>query len=289
MKFKSRGLISLEIDGEIYDYKLYQSLESLSRTRSQRKSAKELNISHTVFNRRLLKAEDKLGVKITQKVGNGTVLTADGLGLLEEFRKYLIQIEKTPSINIAGGHISTGLLESIPSPFNTNIYSSSDEDAFELAKRGVVDILTLDDPLIAYERDINFMPIAYDYLVLVSSPKSRNVESISDLEGLDFVGVSGSAQRLAWTSLRHYDIEFNIAETVNSQFDAFKIVRNSENLYTFLNASYFSGNELLKYDTQHVISLIKVNDDKPEVDEFIRFLLNDAQDSIEKQGFTPMG
>ena len=289
MKFESRGLISLEIDGEIYDYKLYQSLESLSRTRSQRKSAKELNISHTVFNRRLLKAEDKLGVKITQKVGNGTVLTADGLGLLEEFRKYLIQIEKTTSINIAGGHISTGLLESIPAPFNTNIYSSSDEDAFELAKRGVVDILTLDDPLIAYERDINFMPIAYDYLVLVSSPESRNVESISDLEGLDFVGVSGSAQRLAWNSLRHYDIEFNITETVNSQFDAFKMVRNSENLYTFLNASYFKGNELLKYDTQHVISVIKVNDDKPEIDEFIRFLLNDAQKSIEKEGFTPMG
>ena len=289
MKLESKGLISLEIDGEIYDYKLYQSLESLSRTKSQRKSAKELGISHTVFNRRLLKAEDKLGVKITQKVGNGTHLTDDGLKLLEEFRKYMIQIEKTTSINIAGGHISTGLLESIQTPFDINIYSSSDEDAFELAKRGVVDILTLDDPLIAYERDINFMPIAYDYLVLVSSPESRNVESISDLEGLDFVGVNGSAQRLAWNSLRHYDIEFNITETVNSQLDAFKMVRNSENLYTFLNASYFKGNELLKYDTQHVISVIKVNDDKAEVEEFIRFLLNDAQKSIENQGFTPMG
>lgn len=289
MKFESKGLISLEINGEIYDYKLYRSLESLSRTKSQRKSAKELNISHTVFNRRLLKAEAKLGVEITRKVGNGTHLTSEGLKLLEEFRKYIIQIEKTPNINIAGGHISTGLLESIHTPFNTNIYSSSDEDAFELAKRGAVDILTLDDPLIAYERDINFMPIAYDYLVLVSSPKSRNIESISDLEGLDFIGVNGSAQRLAWTSLRHYDIEFNIKESVNSQFDAFKIVKNSENLYTFLNASYFSGNELLKYDTQHVISVIKVNDDKPEVDDFVRFLLNDAQKSIEKQGFTSMG
>lgn len=289
MKIESNGLISLEINGEIYDYKLYQSLDSLSRTKSQRKSAKELNISHTVFNRRLLKAEDKLGVKITQKIGNGTHLTADGLKLLEEFRKYLIQIEKTSSINIAGGHISTGLLESIETPFDINIYSSNDEDAFKLAKRGVVDILTLDDPLIAYERDINFMPIAYDYLVLVSSPKSRNVESISDLEGLDFVGVNGSAQRLAWNSLRHYDIKFNIKDTVNSQFDAFKIVRNSENLYTFLNASYFKGNELLKYDTQHVISVIKVNEDKPEVDEFVRYLLNDAQKSIGKQGFTPMG
>ena len=289
MKFESKGLISLEINGDIYDYKLYQSLDSLSRTKSQRKSAKELNISHTVFNRRLLKAEDKLGMKITEKIGNGTHLTREGMELLEEFRKYLIQIEKTPKINIAGGHISTGLLESITTPFDVNIYSSSDEDAFELAKRGAVDILTLDDPLIAYERDINFMPIAYDYLVLVSSPESRNVESISDLEGLDFVNVNGSAQRLAWNSLRHYDIEYNLKFSVNSQFDAFKMVRNSENLYTFLNASYFNGNELLKYDTQHVISLVKVNDDKAEVDDYIRYLINDAQEDIGNQGFTPMG
>lgn len=289
MKFESKGLISLEINGDIYDYKLYQSLDSLSRTKSQRKSAKELNISHTVFNRRLLKAEDKLGVKITEKIGNGTHLTQEGMELLEEFRKYLIQIEKTPKINIAGGHISTGLLESITTPFDVNIYSSSDEDAFELAKRGAVDILTLDDPLIAYERDINFMPIAYDYLVLVSSPESRKIESISDLEGLDFVNVNGSAQRLAWNSLRHYDIEYNLKANVNSQFDAFKMVRNSENLYTFLNASYFKGNELLKYDTQHVISLVKVNDDKAEVDDYIRYLINDAQEDIGNQGFTPMG
>ena len=289
MKFESKGLISLEIDGEIYDYKLYQSLESLSRSKSQRKSAKELGISHTVFNRRLLKAEDKLGVKITRKVGNGTLLTPDGDALLEEFKKYMIQIEKTPNINIAGGHISTGLLESIHTPFNINIYSSSDEDAFELAKRGAVDILTLDDPLIAYERDINFMPIAYDYLVLVSSPESKSIESISDLEGLDFVNVNGSAQRLAWNSLNHYDIEYNIKESVNSQFDAFKIVRNSKNLYTFLNASYFKGNDLLKYDTQHVISVIKVNEDKAEVDEYVRFLINEGQRLIEQQGFTPMG
>jgi len=289
MKFESKGLISLEIDGEIYDYKLYQSLESLSRSKSQRKSAKELGISHTVFNRRLLKAEEKLGVKITRKVGNGTLLTPDGEALLEEFRKYLIQIEKTSNINIAGGHISTGLLESIDTPFNTNIYSSTDEDAFELAKRGAVDILTLDDPLIAYERDINFMPIAYDYLVLVASPESKNIDSISDLEGLDFVNVNGSAQRLAWNSLNHYDIEYNIIANVNSQFDAFKMVRNSENLYTFLNASYFKGNELLKYDTQHVISVIKVNEDKSEVDDYIRFLLNDGQKAIENEGFTPMG
>ena len=288
MKFESKGLINIEINGDIYDYKLYESLESLSKTKSQRKSAKELNISHTVFNRRILKAEDKLGFKISKKVGNGTVLTQEGLDLLNEFRKYVIQIEKTTDVNIVGGHISTGLLESIELPFNANIYSSSDEDAFELARRGAVDILTLDDPLIAFERDLNFIPIAYDYLVLISSPNSKNIESISDLTGLDFVNVNGSAQRLAWNSLQHYDIDYNIKKTVNSQFDAFKLVKNSEDLHTFLNASYFKGNELLKFDTRHVISLVKVNEDKSEVDELIRYLATEGQVHIENQGFQPM-
>ncbi len=286
MKFESEGLISLDINGEIYDYKLYQSLESLARTKSQRKSAKNLNISHTVFNRRILKAEDKLGVKLTRKVGNGTLLTQEGKDLLNEYRKYIVQIEKTSNINIAGGHISSGLLESIKHPFNINVYSSSDKDAFELAKRGAVDILTLDDPLIAYELNIDFTPIAYDYLVLISSPESKEINSINDLEGLEFVNVEGSAQRLAWNSLEHYDIDYNLKYTVNSQFDAFKLVKNSENLHSFLNASYFKGNEILKFDTRHVISIIKVNEDKPEVDEFIEFLLNDGQKLIEKQGFT---
>lgn len=288
MEFESKGLISLEIDGEVYGYRLFESLDPLSKTKSQRKSAKQLNISHTVFNRRILKAEEKLGIKLTKKVGNGTHLTREGLDLLEEFKKYAIQIEKTSTINIVGGHISTGLLDSIDLPFKTNIYSSNDEDAFELAKRGVVDILTLDDPLIAFERDINFYPIAYDYLVLISSPETKDIESISDLENLDFVSVSGSAQRLAWDSLKHYDININITETVNSQFEAYKLVKNSKNLHTFLNASYFKGNELLKFDTQHVISLVKVNEDKDDVDEFIRYLTNEGQNDIEKQGFSPM-
>ena len=288
MKLESKGLISLEINGEIYGYKLYQSLESLNRTHSQRKSAKELNISHTVFNRRILQAEEKLGFKLTMKKGNGSDLTSNGVRLLEEYRKYLIQIAEPDNINIAGGHISSSLLESINLPFNINVYSSSDEDAFKLARRGVVDLLTLDDPLIAYERDINFIPIAYDYLVLISSPNSEEINSIKDLNNLDFVKVNGSAQRLAWNSLEHYDLNYNFKHEVNSQFDAFKLVKNSKNLHSFLNASYFNGNEILKFDTRHVISLVKVNDDDSKTDEFINYLITKSQKEIEKQGFIPL-
>ena len=288
MKLESTGLISLEINGEIYGYKLYQSLESLNRTHSQRKSAKELNISHTVFNRRILKAEEKLGFKLTEKKGNGSGLTNNGIKLLEEYRKYLIQIAEPNNINIAGGHISSGLLESIDLPFNINVYSSNDNDAFKLAKRGVVDLLTLDDPLIAYERDINFIPIAYDYLVLISSPNTPEIKKIENLDNLEFVKVDGSAQRLAWNTLEHYNLNYTIKDKVNSQFDAFKLVRNSENLYSFLNASYFNGNEILKLDTRHVISLVKVNDEDPKTDELINYLLTKGQKDIESQGFIPM-
>lgn len=288
MKLESKGLISLEINGEIYGYKLYQSLESLNRTNSQRKSAKELNISHTVFNRRILKAEEKLGFKLTEKKGNGSGLTNNGMRLLEEYRKYLIQIAEPDNINIAGGHISSGLLESIDLPFRINVYSSNDNDAFKLAKRGVVDLLTLDDPLIAYERDINFIPIAYDYLVLISSPHTPEIRKIEDLDNLEFVKVDGSAQRLAWNTLEHYNLNYSIKDKVNSQFDAFKLVRNSENLYSFLNASYFNGNEILKLDTRHVISLVKVNDEDSKTDELINYLLTKGQKDIKNQGFIPM-
>ena len=124
--------------------------------------------------------------------------------------------------------------------------------------------------------------------MLFSATFSKEIENISDLNDLDFVNVTGSAQRLAWNTLKHYDIDYNIKYKVNSQFDAFKLVRNSENLNCFLNASYFNGNELLKFDTRHVISLVKVSEDKAEIDEFIDYLLNEGQEEIKNQGFEPI-
>ncbi|MCF0226258.1 MAG: LysR family transcriptional regulator [Methanobrevibacter sp.] len=286
MNFKSNGLISLEIDGKIYDYKLYNTLKSLSKTYSQRKSAKELGISHAVLNRRIKKAEDKIGLRIVEKIGSGSVLTIDGMNLLKEYENYYHQIAKTENITIGGGHIVSGLLESITQPFEISVYSSNDSNSFKLAKRDVIDILALDDPLIAFEKDLNFTPIGFDYLVLITGKNSKPIKSINDLKNLDFVAVNGSAQRLAWNTLEHYDIPYNIVKTVNSQFDAYKMVKNSDNLHSFLNASYFNGNDILKHDTRHAISLVQINEEKEEVFDFIEFLLNDGQKEIVKQGFS---
>ena len=282
--------IGIEIDGISFNHKFFETLESLSKTYSQRKTAKELKVSHSVLNRRVKNAEDKLGEKLVVTVGSGSELSPKGYELLDIYNKYKNRLEDKEEIIIAGGHIITGLLEAISYdlPFKTLIYSSDDESAYELAKQDLVDILALDDPLLAFENDLNFTAIAYDHLVLIPPKNGKNIEKIGDLEGLKFIGVKGSAQRLAWSTLRQENINFSIEREVKSQFDAFKIVKNSEEYYTFLNASYFNGNEILKNETRHVISLVQINDTKEDIYNLIEYLLFDGQIKIGEQGFIPM-
>lgn len=282
--------IGIEIDGISFNYKFFETLESLSKTYSQRKTAKELKVSHSVLNRRIKNAEDKLGEKLVITVGSGSELSKKGYELLDLYYKYKNRLEDRQEIIIVGGHIITGLLQAISYdlPFKTLIYNSDDESAYELAKQDLVDILALDDPLLAFENDLNFTAIAYDHLVLISPNHGKTIERISDLEGLKFIGVKGSAQRLAWSTLRQENINFTIEREVKSQFDAFKIVRNSDEYYTFLNASYFNGNEILKNETRHVISLVQINDTKDDIYNLIEYLLFDGQTKIGEQGFIPM-
>ena len=282
--------IGIEIDGISFNYKFFETLESLSKTYSQRKTAKELKVSHSVLNRRVKNAEDKLGEKLVVTVGSGSELSPKGYELLDIYYKYKNRLEDREEIIIAGGHIITGLLQAISYdlPFKTLIYSSDDESAYELAKQNLVDILALDDPLLAFENDLNFTAIAYDHLVLISPNHGKEIEKIEDLEGLKFIGVKGSAQRLAWSTLRQENINFTIEREVKSQFDAFKIVRNSDEYYTFLNASYFNGNEILKNETRHVISLVQIDDTKEDIYNLIEYLLFDGQIKIGEQGFIPM-
>ena len=262
--------IGIKINGESFNYKLFESLESLSRTYSQRKTAKELHISHSVLNRRIKNAE--------------------GYELLDIYYKYMARLEDRDEIIIAGGHIITGLLDAISPtlPFKTLIYSSDDESAYELAKQGLVDILALDDPQIAFNFDLDFRAIAYDHLVLVAPKKPKTIESLNDLRDLKFVQVKGSAQRLAWQTLKQSKIPYSVERVVKSQFDAYKIVKNSNDLYTFLNASYFSGSDILKDETRHVVSLVQCNDDKRNIYPLIEYLLMDGQKDIGEQGFVPI-
>lgn len=283
--------IELDINGYIYNYKLFESLKSLKKTQSIRKTSKKLNISHSVLDRKIKNAENKLGFKLVKNnYGSGTTLTKKGLNLIKIYDQYQIRLNESNKINIAGGHIVSGLLESISNeiPFDISVFSSDDESAFELGKRNLIDILALDDPLIGFQNNLDFTAIGYDYLTLVSNNKSSPIKTIEDLNGKNFVSVKGSAQRLVWDTLKQKHVKFNIIKEVKSQFDAFKIVKNNSDLYTFLNASYFHGNDILKVETNHIISLIEVNDNKKENKEFIEYMLNKGQKKIFEQGFKPI-
>ncbi|MDD2644001.1 MAG: LysR family transcriptional regulator [Methanobacteriaceae archaeon] len=283
--------IELDINGYIYNYKLFESLKSLQKTQSIRKTSEKLNLSHSALDRKIKNAENKLGFKLVKNnYGSGSTLTKEGLNLIKIYNQYQIRLKESNKINIAGGHIVSGLLESISNdiPFDISVFSSDDESAFELGKRNLIDILALDDPLIGFQNNLDFTAIGYDYLTLVSNNKSSPIKTIEDLNGKNFVSVKGSAQRLVWDTLKQKNVEFNIKKEVKSQFDAFKIVKNNSDLYTFLNASYFHGNDILKVETNHIISLIQVNDNKKENKEFIDYMLNKGQNKIFEQGFKPI-
>ena len=124
-------------------------------------------------------------------------------------------------------------------------------------------------------------------MVLVSNNKNNiRINSIKDLSNLNFVPVKGSAQRLVWDTLKTNNIPFNLEKEVKSQFDAFKLVKNSDNLYTFLNGSYFKGNNVLKNQTIHSLGFVYSHGVNPEVDKFVDYISNNCSDLIKLQGFS---
>ena len=292
MKLKIQPKVDMIINGESYSYKLFESLELLSKNNSQRQTGKELNIAHSVLNRRIKNAEYKLGFKLVRVSGSRTYLTDTAIELVHNYHKYQSRVFENDKISIAGGHIVTSFLNSISHklPYGIDVYSSDDATAYKLAKRGLIDILALDDPQIAFTNSLDFIAIGYDYLVLVSNDNSENkdIKKIDDLKDLKFVSVDGTAQRLAWNTLNEKNIPYEIEKKVKSEFDAFKIVKNSKDLYTFLNASYFKGNKVLKDKTQHVISLVPINTEKTEVNELIEYILGEGQKLIDDEGFIPI-
>lgn len=284
--------IEIEIDGKIYSYKLFESLKLLDSLNSQRAVAKTLGISHSVLNRKIKNAEKGLGFDLVEISGSKTCLTDECRKLVKKYEKYNLRMKDTNKIIIAGGHIITNFLDSIVDelPFDIDVYSSNDISAYELAKKGFVDILALNDPKLAFIHDLDFVVVGYDDFVLVSNDSTAymNLKNIAELEDLKFISIPGTAQRLAWKTLDEKNISYKIEKEVKSEFDAFKLVKNSKNLYTFLNTSYFKGNNILKEETKHAISLIPINSEKKEVNDIIEYMSNKGQELVAKENFIPV-
>lgn len=287
MKFKPT--LNLEIDGVKFSYRLFDALNEISETWSQREAAKHLGISHAVLNRRIRDAEDKFGFKLVYTTGAGSGLTHQGISILEKYHKYLKRLQERDKPIICGGPISTGLISVLANRYGleTVILSTDDVSALEMAEMGLVDVLLLDDPVHAFMHDLDFIPIARDHLVLISS-SGEPIESLEELNGKKFIEIPHSAQRLAWNTLDQLRIDYDLVEVCNSPQTALKMVHTRDDLHTFLNSSYtsgiVSGSDLFADDTLHIISMVLCNH-QPQLEDFSQFVQGKGQEIIQEWGF----
>jgi len=278
--------LNMVINGYEFSYKIFETLRCVSKTWSQREAAKKLGISHSVLNRRIKESEGKLGLKLVETTGAGSGLTENGYKILNKYENYLIRLEERDKPVICGGYISTGLIEILADEYHLNatIYQTDDTSALELARKGMVDILVLDDPVRAFMYDLKFIPIAYDSLVLVSKNQEK-IQEISYMNGKNFLEIPGSSQRLAWNIMDNKKIDYHITETVKSPYNALKKIQKNDKLYTFLNSSFIEGSNILKDETKHLITLVLCNTEDLVLKDFVDFITGSGQKIVENMGF----
>jgi len=275
--------LSMIIDGNEFNYKFFETLECIAKTYSQRQ-AKRLEISHSVLNRRIKEAEEKFDSVLVETTGAGSGLTEKGYEILDKYETYMKRLEERKKPVICGGHISTGLMEILSQEYDLNvtILQTDDLSALELADKDMVDILTLDDPVTAFIYDLDFIPIAYDYLVLVGE---EFITDIAELNRKNFLEIPNSSQRLAWNTLDNIGIDYDIVKLVKSPYNAINAIKKDKNLFTFLNKSLTDGSDILKDETTHLISLVLLNKDNKGLSNFVDFVIGDGQKIIEMNGF----
>jgi len=285
MEYKPQ--ISLIINGNTYSYRLFEALKMVSKTYSQRKAAEKIGISHAVLNRRIKDAEDKLGFKLVFSTGAGSLLTDDAKQILKKYGKFKKRLKKRDKIIICGGYASSRLIEILSEEYGLDaaVYKTGDNNALYLANLDMVDILVLDDPVHALVGGLDFNPIAYDYLVLVSGSNEK-INNMHDLKGKNFVEIEDSSQRLAWNTLDDNGIHYILKKGFKSPYDALKYVNNNPEYYTFISHSLEEGSNVIKDETRHIISFISCNTENDKINDFLNFILTfKGQKIVKKCGF----
>ncbi len=282
--------LNFEIEDNLLDYKLFYTLKAIKNTKSQRKAAQYLNISPPVLNRRISKAEELLNEQLVEVSNKGSKLTYLANSLLDEYETLENRLKDDDIITVAGGPISSELIREIAIAYRLDdikILETDHDTAVELAKKGIVDILGFDDPVYAYLLNIEPIPLARDSLMLLSHT-NESFDSWSDLNGLNFVEVEGSSQRLAWNTLAGHDLDFDIKTVVKSFHEAISIIEHEEDLHTFINRSMSYRcqyvNDVLSKQTHHIISAYNVKN-SDVVDNFLNFASHHAQNLTTRYGF----
>ena len=132
--------LNFEIKGHVFDYKLFETLNSIKNNKSQRRAASSLGISHTVLNRRILSAEEILSKKLVTVSNKGSVLTDYALDILDEYETYENRLlDDEEEITVAGGAVSCEFIRQLARIYqleNIKFLETDNKTALKLGRYG---------------------------------------------------------------------------------------------------------------------------------------------------------
>ncbi|EHP88323.1 helix-turn-helix domain-containing protein [Methanotorris formicicus] len=229
--------ININYKGKTITSNQINILKAILKTKSQNKAARILKIPPSSINIQIKRLENKLNTKLIYSSPSGTMLTEEGIKIIDHFNS--IQNRLKDNEFIACGFVSGEIGKLL---FDDVIVSSFD-NVLKLYNMGLTKIIGVDDPYWSFrvmdgrflrsegglgmEKDGDVYPIAYDYFVMVYK---------DEFDFKNLVGIRYSAQRIVWKILKNEGIPFKITTVVKNPLHAIELVEDGYSL--FLNKSF---------------------------------------------------
>ncbi|HIP17087.1 MAG TPA: LysR family transcriptional regulator [Methanothermococcus okinawensis] len=263
--------ITLRYNGKIITENQIKILELISKTKSQNKVAKLLNISPSSVSIQIKRLEKKLGMDLIDSSASGTMLREHAQDIVDYYNKMKKRITMEPLIacGFICGEVGKILFE--------DIIISSFDNILKLYNMDLSGIVGIDDPYWSYRLG-DPIPVVYDYMVMVYK---------EEFDTKNLIGIRYSPQRIMWKILKNHNIPFKITKVVKNPFQAIDLLEEGYSL--FLNESftrYVKGDYIIKKphfyeDTKHTLNFITLNNDEKTIIKSIKR----KKKEIENRGF----
>jgi molybdenum-dependent DNA-binding transcriptional regulator ModE len=275
VKSKLSTTLNIKYDGKIITQNQMKILKLISEKKSQNKVANILNIPPSTVNIQLKRLEKKLGFKLTYSSPSGTILTDEALELLEYYESMNKRISENPFIacGFISGEIGKILFD--------DIVVSSFGNVLKLYNMGLTNIVGIDDPYWSFRMG-EPVPVAYDHFVMVYK---------EDFDFKNLIGISHSAQRIVWKTLKNMKIDFSVTKVVKNPYYAIDLVENGYSLFLnkgllrYVKKDYIVEKPDFYEKTRHTINFILNMEDYE--DDFEKLVLKKRKE-ISSAGFEPI-
>jgi DNA-binding transcriptional LysR family regulator len=175
---KIEPVVSLRVNGVALTPHQLQVLLEVSKQGSQRRAAEALGLATPVVHRALGQIEAKAKVRLLDTSPSGTSLNEDGRRLAREFAALLARMRAGGSVVVGGTVLTEDLLLSALSRLDGeasyDLIISDDDRNMRDYRAGLMDLVLLDDPLVAYDTEGSlFDEVATDRLLYVDKGEAH--------------------------------------------------------------------------------------------------------------------